>query len=207
MKKILNKGDVIRTNPKQGCWGIAIVLSERDKTPEFHPMCHIAITPLIFEHEVTFDELKIEELNPLEFERGVRLKPGEEYSRRETLIGVYTRKNKTALDVIGRIDPSLVYDGPLPFSPDYGLEITWPLCGEISNHLGAEAVVVWRRIHDAKALKIEVQEANKSHDELMAKLKQEEREKRKNAKLKKNTWQEDQRTNSTRRLVQRGCKK
>lgn len=187
MKNILNKGDVIRINPKQGYWGIAVVLSEKDKTTEFHPMCHIAITPLVFRHEVTFDELNTEKLIPMEFERGVRLKPGEEYSRQETLIGIYTRKNKEAPDVIGSIDPSRVYGGPLPFSPDDGLKITWPLCGEVSKELGLEAVIAWRRIHDAETLKIEEQESDRTHDELMARLKQEEREKRKKAKLKKNT--------------------
>lgn len=50
--KLLKKGDVISTKPHESFWGIAVVLSEIEKTPERHPMCHIAITPLIFQHKV-----------------------------------------------------------------------------------------------------------------------------------------------------------
>ncbi len=47
---LLNKGDVIKTVPMEGYWGCALVLSSRDKVDGFDPMCHIAITPLIFRH-------------------------------------------------------------------------------------------------------------------------------------------------------------
>jgi hypothetical protein len=50
---LLNKGDVIRTNPEEGFWGIAIILSEKEKTTESYPKCHIAITPLLLQHEVS----------------------------------------------------------------------------------------------------------------------------------------------------------
>ena len=71
MKKaqILNKGDVIRTQPQEGFWDIAVVLSQREKTPELHPMCHIAITPLLFHHKVSFEEISIIDLKPLIFEK------------------------------------------------------------------------------------------------------------------------------------------
>lgn len=143
--KSFKKGDVIRTNPRDGYWGIAIVLSEKEKTEEFYPMCHIAITPLIYTHEVSFDELNTEKILPLEFKRMYKHIPDKTLFKMETLIGVYTRKNKAKLSVIGNIETGSVYSGPLPFSPDYGLEITWPLCGDVTQQLGSEAVVHYER--------------------------------------------------------------
>ncbi|MCU1288047.1 MAG: hypothetical protein JWN60_276, partial [Acidobacteria bacterium] len=48
-KKLLQKGDVIKTNPREGFWGCAVVISEREKTKERDPMCHIAITQVVFQ--------------------------------------------------------------------------------------------------------------------------------------------------------------
>ncbi len=144
-KTLLNKGDIIRTNPQEGFWGIAVVLSEKEKTPERAPMCHIAITPLIFRHKVEFNELNIKDLRPLVFERIYSLNGMEEFSKEEICIGVYTRRNRVNLEIIGSIEPSLVYDGPLPFEPWYYLDVKWPLCGEPSQNLGREAYITWKR--------------------------------------------------------------
>jgi hypothetical protein len=144
-KKLLNKGDVIRTNPQEGFWGIAVVLSEKEKTPERHPMCHIAITSLLFQHKVEFEELNIKDFIPLVFERIFSLKGEEEFSKEEICIGVYTRRNTVNLAVIGSIEPSLVYDGPLPFEPWSDLEVKWPLCGDPTENLGREAYITWER--------------------------------------------------------------
>jgi len=38
--------------------------------------------------------------------------------------GIYTRINKINPEVIGSIEPSFVYDGPLPFEPEFDLEVT-----------------------------------------------------------------------------------
>jgi len=187
MKKLLSKGDVIKTNPRNGLWGCAVVLTEKDKTEDRDPMCHIGITGLVFQHDYEFSELKEEKLKILEFERGIRLKPNEEFSRTETLIGVYSRKIKIPINIIGNIDSSNIFNGPLPFEPNYGLEITWPLCGNVSNSLGMEAIISWRRIHDNVQLKKEIEESHRTNDELMEKIRKEESEKRKIAKNKKNT--------------------
>lgn len=81
--KRLNKGDIIRTNPQEGFWGIAVVLSEKEKTPERDPMCHIAITSLLFQHKVEFEELNTNNLKPLVFERIYSLKGKEEFTKEE----------------------------------------------------------------------------------------------------------------------------
>ena len=58
------KGDVIRTNPEKGFYGIAIVLDEGKKIELSsghwsYPMCHIAITPLLFRFEANIDDIDI----------------------------------------------------------------------------------------------------------------------------------------------------
>ncbi|MDR2204809.1 MAG: hypothetical protein LBE36_01430 [Flavobacteriaceae bacterium] len=151
--KLFNKGDIILTNPEEGFWGIAVVLSEREKTPKLYPMCHIAITPIISQKEILFSELNMDELVPLEFERLYTLEYQKRYKpkdfkpfyEKETCIGVYTRRNKADLKVIGNIDPKIVYDGPLPFEPLMSLKVTWPLCGDPDKNLGREAFITWER--------------------------------------------------------------
>lgn len=152
MAKLFNKGDVILTNPEIGFWGIAVVLSERDKTSEFVPMCHIAITPLIFQREVEISELNFDDLVPLEFERyytfAKQKRKPEPFTKTEICIGVYSRSNKANFKVIGKINPEIVYNGPLPFEPLYNLEITFPLCGQADQFLGREAFIAWQREND-----------------------------------------------------------
>lgn len=138
--KLFNKGDVILTNPNEGFWGIGIVLSESEEDLK----CHIAITPLIYKHEVKFDELDIRNLKPLEFSRKYKLENIEEFTKKEICIGVYSRKNKYNLNIIGKVDSTLVYNGPLPFEPWHYLEIKWPLCGFAENDLGREAYLNWK---------------------------------------------------------------
>lgn len=155
MKKLLNKGDVILTNPIPGFWGIAVVLTERDKTSEFDPMCHIAVTPLVFQKEVSFTEINIEKLIPLEIE-GWNFNPMSSNKDLNKVIGVYSRVLTSPVNIIGSIDPAVVYAGPLPWSPDYGLEVTWPLCGNVDKQLGYQSVIAWRKVHDVASLEAEI---------------------------------------------------
>ena len=53
--------------------------------------------------------------------------------------------NKLNFDVIGSIDPLLVYDGPLPFEPFNDLDVKWPLCGDPNENLGRETFITWER--------------------------------------------------------------
>ena len=143
--KLFNKGDVILTNPEEGYWGIAVVLSEREKTERFHPQCHIAITPILSKSKIDISEIDTNELKPLVFQRVYALKNQEEFTKSEICIGVYTRRNKPNLEVIGKVNPESVYDGPLPFEPWYDLEVKWPVYGEPDNKLGSEAYITWLR--------------------------------------------------------------
>jgi hypothetical protein len=80
--KLFNKGDVILTNPEDGYWGIAIVLSEREKTERFYPQCHIAITSILSNVKLGIDDLDHNELKPLRFERVYALKNQEEFTKK-----------------------------------------------------------------------------------------------------------------------------
>jgi hypothetical protein len=185
MATLLNKGDVILTNPKQGFWGIAVVLTAAEKTDNFDPMCHIGVTPLVFKHAVTINEIDVKTLSVLVFERAVKLKPDQENARKETSIGIYSRKIKSPVTIIGNIDPSFMYDGLLSFTHDNQREINWPLCGNVSQSLGNEAVIAWRRVNDSAAFEAEMIEAERSREAMMLRLNEEDRLKREQAKLKK----------------------
>ena len=173
-KKLLNKGDVIKTHPRKGFWGCAVVISQREKTEDRDPMCHIAITSVVFQHDYEFSELDTSKLDVLVFDREYRLKPNEVFTKREILIGVYSRKVDDSVKIIGNIDTSRIHDGPLPFEPWYDLEVTYPLCGKVdASFLGGEAVTTWRRTRDREAVENEILAADKEHWDLIARMKRE----------------------------------
>ena len=131
---LFSKGDVIRTNPEEGFYGIAVVLNDPRKieiaTGKLSkPLCHIAITPLIFQHKVTLDELVISDLKPLIFNRKYIQKDGKAVPlRKEISIMIYTNRNIADLPIIGNIDSSKIYDGELLFKPQLD---RFYFCGEI----------------------------------------------------------------------------
>lgn len=116
-------------------------------------MCHITITSLIFQREVEFSELNLDDLVPLEFEREYAFekqkKKPEPFSKTEICIGVYTRNNKADFKVIGNIAPEKVYNGDLPFEPLYDSKVAFPICGHAEKFwLGREAFIAWQRKND-----------------------------------------------------------
>ena len=137
------KGDVILTTPERGFFGIAIVLSEREKTTEQFAGCHIGIIDILCKSEIKFEDLNFDNLNILDFDRTYNLQNKEIFYKKETLIGVYNTKNKTNFKIIGTIDPKIIYDGPLPFEPWYDLEVKWPLYGDSDEYLGREAYLTF----------------------------------------------------------------
>jgi hypothetical protein len=164
MKKIVNPltpGDVIRTHPGRKYWGCAIVLSARDSTTEFHPMCHIATTTLIRPRKYAWEEIDASELEVATIVPEIRVAPNE-YVASETrvCIGIYSLKSADNLDIVGRVNPKEIYDRRLTFKVGDGTAGTFPLCGPIPDDLGYEAVVVWRQIHDAARLKQEERKSN-----------------------------------------------
>lgn len=150
MKKtpLFRKGDVIRTNPQKGFYGIAVVLDdgcelELSSGKYTYPMCHIAVTPLIFNYEIKLDDIDICSLKPLTFsvyfkrDDGVLLPWGN-----KLCIDIYTNRNKAQLPVIGNIDASFVWNEPLPFEASQN---GFHFCGDISSSFGRTAYIQWCR--------------------------------------------------------------
>lgn len=141
------KGDVIRTNPEEGFYGVAVVLDDGKRLEEQPgkfscPMCHIAITPLIYDYEITMDDINIDKLHPLIFQRCFSLKGKPEFYREELLIHIYTTRNIIDQPIIGNVVPNIVYNGELPWEPG-GDKFHW--CGDIGAMFGREAYTQWLR--------------------------------------------------------------
>ncbi|MCL2309265.1 MAG: hypothetical protein FWC42_03170 [Proteobacteria bacterium] len=146
--RLLTIGDVIKTHPREGFWGCAVVLNTRGKTGQFNPFCLIGITPLVFQYDYGWGDIAERPLSVLEFDRGVELSPDLYFTRRETCIGIYDARPHPDLPVIGCVDPSSVFIGPLDFDQiGDGAEGKWPLCGCITANLGYEAILVWNKKH------------------------------------------------------------
>src|SRR3982751_1707839 len=96
----LRRGDVIKTHPRDGYWGCAVVLTEPCEQENLLPLCHIGITPIVIRHDYRWAEIEGAELSILEFDRGVRTAPLTYASRRETCIGLYTSYPHPLLPVI-----------------------------------------------------------------------------------------------------------
>lgn len=184
--KLLVVGDVLKTHPTEGYWGCAIVLTAQDKTDRFDPMCHIAVTTTIFRHDYAFSELDISSLQVLQFDRQIRLAP-DTYAplHRQTCIGIYSRKMNQSVVVIGNTDVSFLAPKPLGFEVGEGVDGRWPLCGPVRDQLGSEAVASWRAVRDNEQWLEDVAAARMSHEQMLVRLKErekEERQKRQEAK-------------------------
>ena len=181
----LQRGDVIKTRPRDGFWGCAVVLSEPQPLQGLRPMCHIGVTPLILRHDYKWSEIADKDFCILEVERGVRTGPGEYRARRDTCIGLYTAKPHPALPVIGSVDPTRVFTKPLVFDVGPGIDGKYPLCGPIAEHLGSDAVVAWLRVHEPDRWRAERDEARDRYERLSEAIKEEERQKRRARRIRK----------------------
>lgn len=142
---LFKRGDVIRTNPQEGFYGIAVVLDDGVKlelSPNkwSYPMCHIAITPLIYDYEVTINDIDLVQLYPLRFLRCYSLDNIPEFFKEELLVHIYTTRNVAELPVIGNIDPSNIYQNELSWQPKSD---RFFFCGDIQKYLGREAYLNW----------------------------------------------------------------
>jgi hypothetical protein len=178
-QRLLSVGDVLKTNPLEGYWGCAVVLSARDKTVEFDPMCHIGITTTVFTHDYALDELPLSDLRILTGEEEIYDADTRSNLRRPvTCIGIYARKLKVPLDVITNIDPTFLCAIPLQFEIGTGIGEGWPLRGPVTNRLGYEAVHAWRSVHDYEQWQADVAAGRKSHQEMLARLAEQRRQAR-----------------------------
>ena len=148
--KQFSKGDVIMTNPEPGYYGIAVVLNDAasiELSPGRYssPMNHIAITPLIFTRPITIDDLDKTELKAMTFKHYWNRtdNEGNPILFGEILcIYIYTNRNKVNLPIIGKIDPSSIYEEPLLWDPHPD---RFHLCGDVNTFLGREAYIQFCR--------------------------------------------------------------
>ena len=146
--KLFEKGDIIITEPGDGYYGIAVVLDDGHcieiNGRKSLPMCHIAITPLLFDHRPIVDEIDKTFLKPLLFDRMALYEGKTLYLETTKMVHIYTTRNILSLEVIGKIDPNLVYIGDLPWFPDSkNHKCYW--CGDIGHLFGREAYIHWKR--------------------------------------------------------------
>lgn len=95
---LFKRGDVIRTNPQEGFYGIAVVLDDGRKlelSPNkwSYPMCHIAITPLIYDFEVTMKDVDLSQIYPMKYTRCYQLKNIPDFFKEE-FISTYLHHSK-----------------------------------------------------------------------------------------------------------------
>jgi len=179
-KNTLEIGSVIRTNPSEGFWGCAVVLSSYDGTAERYPVCHIGVTDFISTKIYDAAELDFSGIKILTYEPNLRVAPYEYVKMPpRTCIGIYTVTTATSVDVIKKIDPTEIYDRPLNMEIGDGTDGTYPLCGPVPDYLGQEAVVAWRRVHDRERLAEEQRESSERFEVFEQKRLEEARRKRK----------------------------
>ena len=163
MASMFKVGDVIRTNPRDGFWGCAVVLDNHLAPDTLRDRCHIAITGTVRHAPFNLKELTDIELVVLEFERHYRPKSDVFGSRLETCITKYPNVRPGEIELIGNVSTTLVYRGPL--SPTIGPGAgEFPLGSAVDlKRLGTEAVINWRRLNDQAALTAEVAAADAAY--------------------------------------------
>ncbi|MFD2892584.1 hypothetical protein ACFS5J_11235 [Flavobacterium chuncheonense] len=149
--QLFNKGDVIQTNPEEGFYGIAIVLSQDEGTPKLHPRCHMLITAIISHNEIDFSQLNSNDFKLIEFEThytfALEKRKREPFVRKEIIIPTYTRRNVSNLKVLANIETENLYNGELPFEAgqlNSGIYIRGHGDPE-KKLLGREAYINWKR--------------------------------------------------------------
>ena len=113
------------------------------------------------------DDIARDHWTVMEFFRNVRIATGCYAARASTpCIGIYTAKSRGAVRVIGSTDPRVVYSRPLTLEVGDGTNGCFPLCGPLTKSIGNEAVIQWRRMHDADALDRDVSAAREQFEAL-----------------------------------------
>ncbi|MBP5436506.1 MAG: hypothetical protein J6Y30_00840 [Treponema sp.] len=155
---ILNKGDVIKTNPQKGYWGCAIVLDVQEHNDEFQPLCLVAVTDFVSREDFSFEQVPIEKLSILNIDRSVRVGKGIYCDDgKEICIEIHCRKMNSGQEVIACID-SFPFELPeITYKVGYGKGDGYPLCGPITEGLGFQAVIAWRKANEKEAFMLDVE--------------------------------------------------
>ncbi|MBL0125444.1 MAG: hypothetical protein IPP88_23200 [Betaproteobacteria bacterium] len=130
---------------------MAVVLDLFVSGPTNRERVHIAITPVVRRQEFALDDLDDCELQTLQFEQ--HYSPSRDVTLVKTVPCVYKYPNIEAsgIEIIGSVEPGCIYSGPLSEHVDTSIAGAFPSAPKIDRYLGNEAVIAWRRLHDADA--------------------------------------------------------
>lgn len=170
MKKHVEVGDILKTQPIPGFWVASVVVATQSRTEDFNAMCLVGNTLCVFQHDFAFIELVPATLTIAHGTSGF-------YADRP-ILEVYASRLKPDVEVIGSIDLNQIHSQrfTLQFSCQNMPE--WPMVGALSRSIGSYAVHEWRSANDHDRWLLDLAEAERSHDAMITRLQQEARAKR-----------------------------
>ncbi len=163
MKKNIEKGDLLKSNPLEGFWVCSIVLSYQPKSDDFNAMSHVAITNAVFDHDFELSEIHSDKLK-------IAYAKNHE-NHLVPCIEIHASKLIKEIEVIGQLDADSYYPHGLKFQIGNGSDGGWPQCGPLKKSLGYQAVHQWRAVNDREAWLNDIAAAEKSHTEMLERLK------------------------------------
>ena len=163
MAKFFEIGSLIKSNPISNFWVCSVVLTYQPKTNDFNALSHIGVTNAVFTHDFTISDVDIDTLKIID------------KTNRDNLlvpcISVYSAKMAKDVEVIDIINISTFVDRSLAFEIGNGSDGGWPFSGKVSKSIGSESVHLWRAEHDKEAWLADIKAAEKSHREMLDRLK------------------------------------
>jgi nitrogen regulatory protein PII-like uncharacterized protein len=163
MKKDIEKGDLLKSNPLNGYWVCSIALSNKPKSSEFNAMSHVGITNAVFDHDFDFKDIdpsKLKIIHTMDDEDNM-----------VSCIAIYASKLVKDITVIGKLDADSYFKYPLEFKIGNGSDGGWPQSGPLKKSLGYQAVHQWRAVNDREAWLNDIAEAERSHEAMLARIK------------------------------------
>ena len=151
MKKNVEKGDLLKSNPLGEFWVCSIVLSFRPKSGDSLAMAHVAVTNAVFDHDFDSSEIDLENLKII-------------YSKNHEgilvpCIEIHSANLVDDIKVVGQVSAESYYSFPLDFEIGNGSDGGWPQCGPLKKSLGFQSVHQWREVNDRVAWLRDIAEA------------------------------------------------
>lgn len=163
-------GDLLLTHPGPDYWGCAVVLSAFAPASGRLARFHVGTTPIIRRREFDLTEIELGSLTILRVSPVFRVAPRTYATGRlRTCIGVYAAASRAGVRVLGRVDPKPLYLPPLTLEVGDGTAGAFPLCGTLRSEIGHDAMIEWRRVHDAEAFEKDCAAARERYEVLLAK--------------------------------------
>jgi hypothetical protein len=113
--------------------------------------------------EFALADLDDGELQTLQFEQ--HYSPSRDVTLVKTVACIckYPNIETSEVEIIGSVKPRAIYSGPLSEHISTSIPGAFPSAPKIDRYLGNEAVIAWRRLHDADAWNVIVAESKAKH--------------------------------------------